>query len=207
MTVVTEYCALDEFRAAANMAGTTDDNHATLTIQAASRWVDLLTGRIFYDTGAATARVYRPTSAYCCLVDDFSTTTGLLVATDFGDNGTYATAWSTTNYELYPLNGVSPAGQAVPYNELRALYTYTFPVGTYHAPVRVTAQWGWATVPNPVKLATIYLAEYLFASASAPFGVAVVGELGALRARMPSVVADLLKGYELGSGLGAPLIG
>lgn len=207
MTITNGYCTLDEFRAAANITTTAEDNHAELAIESASRWIDRLSGRIFYDTGSVSARSYRPSSPWTCSVDDFSTVTGLIVKTDPGDVGTFSITWTTTTFEVHPLNGISPSGQAVPYNELRALNFLTFPVGTYHAPLQITARWGWAATPTDVKLAAIYLAQYLFASKSAPFGVAAVGDLGAIRARTPAVVADLLKPYELASALGAPLIG
>ncbi|HEX6969857.1 MAG TPA: hypothetical protein VF174_13755, partial [Micromonosporaceae bacterium] len=131
------------------------------------------------------------------LVDDFHTTTDLVVATDTGDDGTYATAWAASDYELEPVNGMVSGQSDWPYYRIRAVGSHDFPqCGRRRNTVQVTAQWGWAAVPGPVKEACLIVAEELFKLSDAPFGVAGFGEFGPVRVRMNSRAQSLLAPYR-----------
>jgi len=175
---------LDSYIAAANaevsigLENRADELDAA--INAASRAIDAYTGRLFYDTGAATARVYPADSYGRIHVDDFHTTTGLVVATDPGGTGTFGTTWTTSDYQLEPLNGVFGGHTGWPYNSIRATGTRTFPVST-EALVQVTASWGWAAVPAEVRQACLIIAHGMFLRNESPFGVAGFSEFGAVR--------------------------
>jgi hypothetical protein len=61
--------------------------------------------------------------------------------------------------------------------------------------VRDTARWGWTAVPAPVKEATLALAEETFKMKDAPFGVAGMGEFGAIRVRANPRIVTMLSPY------------
>ena len=166
-------------------------------LAAASREIETWCDRQFNKATTATARVFPPLAAYTALVDDFHTTTGLIIATDTGDDGTFDTTWTAADYELEPMNGVVSGQAGWPYWRIRAVGAHTFPTCTRRrAPVQVTAQWGWAAVPGPVKEACLVTAAELFKLADAPFGVAGFGEFGAVRVRMNSRAQALLAPYR-----------
>lgn len=92
---------------------------------------------------SATARVFIP--AHCSpilRVHDFCDTASLVVSN-------YGTTVASTDYQLEPLNAVDWSGAAVPYEQIRLLYsTWTMYGGL--ATATITAKWGWTTIPAEV---------------------------------------------------------
>lgn len=191
------YATLAELKTRLDITDSTDDPRLTASLDSASREIDGWCGRQFNDAGAATARVFRSSGCTLAVVDDFSTTTGLVVATDNDDDGVYETTWSASDYELEPLNGVVSGMSGWPYYRIRAVEARTFPTGRRRAVVQVTARWGWTAVPTPVKEACLMIAAETFKAGDAPFGVAGFGEFGAVRVRMNSQAQTLLAPYRL----------
>jgi hypothetical protein len=173
------YATLAEIKSRLGLTDTNDDLKLTNILAAASRGIEKFTGRQFNDAGSATARLYEPADLLCCLVDDFSTTTGLVIATDENDDGVFEVTWTTADYELSPLNGVVDGETGWPYWRIRGLGTKWFPVQRYpvyryrSASVQVTARWGWTAVPAPVKEACLLATEEAFKLKDAPFTPAV----------------------------------
>src|SRR5512139_2516071 len=133
-------------------------------IQSASREIDKYCGRRFYADTNASARVYpvgaRPVGIRdeCrAVVDDLWDTASLVVKTDTGANGGYATTWASSDFELSPLNGIVDGESGWPYYEIRAIGANRFPCYGYNrpAPLQVTAKWGWTAVPDPVYQACL----------------------------------------------------
>lgn len=197
MALGDSYATLTELKTRLDIADTTDDDRLTASLAAASREIEAYCGRQFNDAGAASARVFRPAGCTLALVDDFNTTTGLVVATDEGDDGTYETTWAAGDYELEPLNGVVAGLSGWPFYRIRAVESRTFPTVRRRATVQVTARWGWTAVPAPVKEACLMIAAETFKSGDAPFGVAGFGEFGAVRLRMNTRAQSLLAPYRL----------
>lgn len=167
-----------------DVSDTVDDLTLNDALDGASRGIEHECHRQFNDAGTETARVFYPISSRIVRVDDFQSTAGLLVATDPGYDGTYEIAWSASGFELWPLNGVFNGQTGWPYNKIVAtpatgLY---FPC-TGRASVKVTARWGWAAVPKPIKIATLILAEDLAKLKDLPFGSGGYGEWGRIKAR------------------------
>lgn len=173
-----------------------DDDNDVLqgALDAASRGIEKFTGRTFNDAETATARVFRPTNHCIVKVDDFHTTTGLVVASDDGDTGTFGTTWTTADYELWPLNGVVDGEPGWPYSKLQAVNSRWFYRGR-RASVQVTARWGWAAVPAAVREACLIAAVELFKLKDAPFGVGGYGDFGIIRVRDNPFVARMLQPY------------
>lgn len=188
-----DYITKQEFRARHNITATTDEETFAAIIGEASRMIDGLCGRTFQTDTAATARVYHPVSPYQVWIDDAWSITS--VATDTGDDGTYATTWAAGDYELHPLNGVGiNRVTGWPYTQIVAIESRTFPASR-RASVQVTAKWGWATIPDDIKGAAFLLANRLFEERNAPFGTVGSADFGAMPIRDQRTVNRMLAPY------------
>jgi hypothetical protein len=176
-------------------------------LRSASRAVDdycQRPGRQFWLAPTAVSRTYRPQDAYCAWVDDIGTTTGLVVKTDTAGDGTWATTWTTSDYQLEPLNAASSGG-AYAYNRVVAVNGKSFPQGSNRRPtLQVTARFGWSQVPDPVRTACLMLAARYYRRKDAVFGIDAslgVGDLGPIRiTRSDSDVTSLLAPYAIPTG-------
>ena len=188
------YVALSELKSALGITSSTDDAFLTLAIGAAETAINDLCGRKFTADGSASARTYRA-QPYLCVTDDVSTLTGLVVKTDTNGDGTFDTTWSSSDYQVEPLNNLVK-GRSV--NNLRAVGDYLFPVyGDGLASVEVTANWGWPAVPDPIEQATLMMASRLYGRKASPMGVIGVGDFGPVRiSRSDPDVAHMLMDYR-----------
>lgn len=180
------YATLDELKDYLQLSDETQfDSRLDDALVTSSRAIERFCGRVFNDAGSATARVYQPTRQHLALVDDFHTITGLAVKTDEDDDGVFEETWVSADYQLEPLNGMRSGMTGWPYWKIRAIGdTRDFP-STDHgrATLEVTARWGWASVPAPVKQSCLIMAAETFKLATAPLGVAGMGEFGVVRVR------------------------
>jgi hypothetical protein len=121
-------------------------------ITAASRVIDQHCARRFWADTTATAREYAATRAWELDVDDFHTTTDLVVKTDDDNNGAFETTWTlNTDYILKPRNGIVDGIEGWPYLRVVRLANRSFPTAGPRSRVQVTAKWGWAAVPAVVE--------------------------------------------------------
>ena len=188
------YVALSELKSALGITSSTDDAFLNLAIDAAEQSINDLCGRKFTADGSASARTYRA-QPYICVTDDISTLTGLVVKTDTANDRVFDTTWSSSDYQVEPLNNLVK-GRSV--NNLRAVGDYTFPVyGDGLASVEVTAKWGWPAVPDPIEQATLMMASRLYGRKASPMGVIGVGDFGPVRiSRSDPDVAHMLMDYR-----------
>lgn len=191
-------CTVDDVKTSLGIEDTVDDLSINLAVEAATAMIQQYCGRQFTQDSVATSRVYVATNAYLVHVDDISTTSGLIVETDPGANGSFDQTWQTADYQLEPLNGLM-SGQTWPYHTIRAIRSLYFPQDYNEALVRVTARWGWAAVPNAVKQAAIIQSITVFKSPDAPFGATPFQDTGILRLRssLHPTAAALLSDYRL----------
>lgn len=194
------YASLPELKERLGIADTVDDDRGNDALASASRAIESACNRQFNKTTSATARVFYPHNERWATVDDFHTTTGLVIATDQGDDGTYELTWTATDYQLEPLNGIVGGEQGWPYFKIRAMRSRWFPTWGIRAPIQVTAQWGWTAIPAPVKESCLILASEGLKLKDAPFGVAGFGEFGAVRVRDNPMVARKLAPYMRSAG-------
>lgn len=167
------------------------------SLATASRSIDKATGRRFWADTAATSRLFYPNPDRWSrtLVDDFYTTTGLIVEVDASGDGVFETTYTSADYELSPLNGVVDGEDGWPYYRIRPV-NWTWTCNPLRASLRVTAKWGWTAVPSAVKTACVILAtEALKLAREAPFGVAGFGVDGLVRVRENPRVRDMLAPY------------
>lgn len=211
MAIGDPYATLAELKSYIGITDSVDDDKLTDALDTASRAVESFCDRQFNDAGTASPRVYRAEEWNWLTVDDFSTTSGLIVQTDLDFDGVFETTWTAAEYQLEPLNGIVGGEAGWPTYKIRAVAGKWFP--TYHgrgrffqpytfinqlerATVQVTAQWGWAAVPAAVKQSTLIIASETFKLKDAPFGVAGFGDMGVIRVRDNPVVARRLAKYN-----------
>jgi len=175
---------------------TRDDGRCSAALATASRGIENCCNRQFNDAGSASARIYRPDDWYMSEVDDFHTQVGLVVKTDEADDGAYEVTWDTSDFQAEPLNGVVSGTPGWPYFRLVATESRYFSYLARHPCLQVTARWGWATVPDPVKEATLIVAEETFKLKDAPFGVAGFGEFGAVRVKQNPLAWGMVAPYR-----------
>lgn len=121
-------------------------------------------------------------------IDDVSTINGLIVQTDFAGDGTFGTTWQPQDFQTEPVNGLW-MGEQWPTTQIRAIRSQYFPVWggiAYPKPytqalVRVTARWGWPSIPTSVQKAAIVQAIALFKADDVPFGATPFAETGIVR--------------------------
>lgn len=181
MSVVAGYCSVAQLRQHFGDEGS-NLTEALLerAINATSRAIDAYCGRRFWQDAAAQPKVYRCDDGYEAEVDDIATTTGLTVATDTTGDGTYATTWSASDYQLEPLNADTDSA-AHAWWRIVAVGTQLFPVHARRTTLRVTAKYGWSEIPPAVEEACILRAAALFKRKESITGVAGFGEFGVVR--------------------------
>lgn len=173
MAIGDSYITSDELKAyASNITDAEHDPIIAAILPAASRAIERWCGRQFNDAGSASARVYTPISPDLVFVDDFSTTTGLIVKTDTTADATYATTISSSYYTVEPLNGVIDGRPGYPYRRIAVHSGESMPMPAAGPPsVQVTARWGWAAVPADVKQACLIEATRMFRRMFTPDGL------------------------------------
>src|SRR5690349_7370429 len=92
------------------------DAGLTQALDSVSREIERFCGRQFDQQTSPTARVFEPLTLRYCDVDDFWTTSGLVVQTDSGGTGDFDTLWDAADFELRPFNGVVDGTPGWPYS-------------------------------------------------------------------------------------------
>lgn len=179
---VNGYVEVPEFKAWVELGDTIDDVVIDESIAAASRGIDNFCHTRFWKTATGTARLFDTCDPRLVRVGDVVTVTQ--VATDTAADGTFATVWATTDYQLLPLNPAD-APEIEPYNQLHAIGTLTFPrvtsTASRYGRIRVTGTWGWPTVPEAVRQACLLVTNRLVKRRNSPEGVAGFDEFGTIR--------------------------
>ena len=176
MAITNGYATLTEVKNSLRITDNIDDTMLEVAIESASRMIDGYTARTFYNGGTAT-RNYAATDALNLIIDDAISVSQVSSTDEVGD--TYV-VWGANDFQLEPLNSRSD-GLYMPYTGIRAVGDYTWPVVDQQALCRITAVWGWASVPVAIKQATIIQSSRLFKRLDSPLGIAGFGDLGAIR--------------------------
>lgn len=176
--------------------GTANDDRLQAALDAAHQGIDNWCARKFAVASGSSARVYRPAPGSRMLwVHDCTTITSVV------EDGT--TLASGTDFQPEPLNGITAAGESVPYDCLRRLGYQAWWYEDDEPTVTVTASWGWAAIPSPVVEACKLLAKDIATAREVQFGdVAGFGEFGAVRIRSNPQVAALIAPYRRAEAVG-----
>lgn len=191
---MTLYATVSEVKAALRVTDNIDDALITMAATSASELIDGYCQRSFGQTTGV--RYFAASERYTLEVDDIATASGIVVeTTSLGDN-IFDTTWATTDFQLEPLNSYA-GGLTWPFTRLRAVDDYLFPTAWGEVTCKITATWGWPTVPGVVTQAAVIQASRIFARLQSPLGVAGFNELGAIRVgrALDPDVAQLLGPY------------
>lgn len=161
------------------VADTVDDTMLEQIVESASRSIDRIAGRYFYQDSTTSQRFYRAVSPVSLLVDDISTTTSLTVAVST-DGTNYSTPMVyDTDFIVEPFNA---AATGRPYTMLTAIGSQYFPYPWNYRPgVRVTARWGWPAIPDDIVECCLILSADLYKRKDSVGGVLGLSEMGAIR--------------------------
>lgn len=200
MALTNAYCTLSDLKTSLAIEDITDDTALEAAILTASRMVDDYTGRFFYRDGTTAAPVVRYYTAqdwYTCNTDDFVSISQ--IATDDNFDQLYTTIWESNDYMVEPVNNPR---RGWPLSRLLAIDSYIFP---YNLPqsVKVTAVWGWPSIPAEITMATKLQASRLFIRRQSPFGIAGTPEIGTVRltSRLDPDVEALIRPFRKMNGL------
>lgn len=213
MTVSNGYVQVEILQAAIDPSGqarwtAADVFNQELAIEAASRWIDDYTHTRFFTTVSDETRYYTPQLWGCLfLQDDLLSITTL--KTDDDDDGTYETTWTTSDYDLTPINA---SLESKPYRaiEVDSNSTLSFPTGVKNG-VQIVGKFGYSSAyglsaPAPIRQACLMIAHRLWKRKDAVFGVAGSSGVGVVTV-VASVQADndiqllLDSGYSRRGGL------
>ncbi len=193
-----DYASVTELKAHLRIADTADDTALGLALTAASRAIDYECNRQFGSVTPVAARYYnvlgyRIDGRAAYAVDDIHSAAGLLVAYDDNDDGTWSqTTTSGTDWDLWPYNALAD-GRPWTHLLTTSRVEYLAPWSTRG--IRVTALFGWASVPDVVKQACLIQAARFFVRRDSAYGVAGCPDQGnelRLLARLDPDVALLL---------------
>lgn len=180
MTVTNGYITLANLKTYLKIDDSVEDALLEQIIESASRSIDRIANRRFYLDAQASARTYRPIGNLRVQVDDFGSTTGLVVKTDPDSTGTYGTTFTLNqDYIVEPTNALA---KGRPYTTITIVgpTAFSLPVN-YWPQVQVTARWGWPAVPDDIEQATYILSADLYKRKDSIGGVLGLSELGAIR--------------------------
>jgi len=173
MAIVNGYCSLAELKTYTGISGSGQDDNLENAIEGASREIDRICGRIFYQTSSEN-RYYTPDNVLSVQVDDISTTSGLVVKIDSNDDGTHDTTLTIdTDFYLTPVNTTNTQIQYQPYTGINILDTRSserFDT-TIVKQLKVTAAFGFSSPPDAIKQATLIQGLRLFKRKDTPFTV------------------------------------
>lgn len=192
------YATLNELKSYLALTTTVElDEQMADALNSSSREIERYCNRQFNKTATATARVFPPTTCSTAWVDDFHTITDLVIKSDDTGDGVFETTWDSSDYELYPYNGVLEGQAGWPYYKISAVGNAWFPMNRFGrmATLQVTAQWGWSDIPAPVKQACLILSAMNFQLKDAPLGVAGMGEFGVIRVQNSRMAMDKLSKF------------
>ena len=200
MAIVNGYCALSELKTYLGLSFSGQDDNIENAIEGASREIDQYTGRIFYQTSSQD-NYYTPNNFFIQAVDDISTATGLVVKLDTTDDGTHnKTLTKDTDFALLPVNVTNALDQNQPYTHIKILDNRSserFDPDIFNN-IKVTAQFGFSSVPDAIKQATFLQATRLFKRKDSPFSVYGNPETGTaeLFNKFDPDALKLIKGYS-----------
>jgi len=193
VTITNGYTDLNTLKLSLKITDTVDDAWLTICINAASRAIDNLCERVFYQTSAT--RVYAPNDNFVTEIDDLVSVTTLKTSTNV--DGVFDQTWKVKDYQLEPLNGIA-GGIPSPATLVRAVNDYWFPTAGQEATVQIVGVFGWAAVPDAVEQACLLQAARYYKRADSPMGVAGFGDgMGVIRlSRIDPDIATLLEPYQ-----------
>ena len=184
------YCTLAQLKSSdvLNFSNTTHDEILETIIEAVSRLIDNKCARRFFS--ASETRYYTAERGDLIFVDDISTSSGLTLVTDEDGDRTYEITWAATDYDLTSFNA-SLDGWPYQMIEITPEGLYSFP-GTKKG-VKITASFGWASVPKTIVLACILQSNRAYKRFNTALGQAGASAIGTITLTIPALDPDVEK--------------
>lgn len=203
--MATQYADKTELKAYIGLSGSGQDDNIDNALDGASRQIDKITGRRFYQDSSAQVKTYTPNNEFILDVDDISTTTGLIVKLDDNDDGTFETTLTiNTDFIVEPVNPdiikiTGGTTYLAPFTQIRILNTRSserFDPSIVNN-VQVTAKFGYSFIPEPIKQATLIQGLRLFKRKDAPFNILGNEQTGQIELfnKFDPDARELIKGY------------
>jgi len=198
------YATQSQFRSFVRDTSTLDTPLIEQALLSASREVERICGRHFYQTTQTQYFSPRPNDPYWVDLDDMelATKTGLSVHVQWSNSiaNPYPEVRTVdVDFVLQPVNQSMNGIDGWPYTQMQSL-AKIWPQrwsDFYMDTVKVTGTFGWDEIPDPVVQATLMLAAAIYKSGEAPFGVAGFDNFGAVRVRGENpMVTALLHPYR-----------
>ena len=201
MAVVNGYTTLAELKSYIGLSGSGQDTNLENAINGASRQIDAITGRFFYQTSSE-SKFFTPDNVLFLQVPDISTPSGLVVQLDTTDDGSYDTTLTiNTDFYLKPIDAGNQVDgeEFAPITEIAILDTRSSERfdPTIVKNVKVTAQFGYSAVPKAIKQATLIQGLSLFKRKDAPFNILGNEQTGQIELfnKFDPDARELIKGY------------
>jgi len=173
------YRTVSELKGWLGLSGSGQDTNLGYALDAATAAIDAYAGRQFDIDLAVVTRLYDCEFMDYADVDDIATTTGLIVKTLNADGSVAETLTLNTDYYLAPYNSdkVEPV---MPFTKIvMAIDKSGKVLPTEHRQgLSVTAKFGFSTVPDAIKQATLIQASRLFQRKNSPMGFSGNPETG-----------------------------
>lgn len=173
-----------------------DDDELDRAILSSAAGINQKTGRTFGRDATATARTYRTEGRLVWtddgwhefLVDDIATDAGLVV-----EIGSTSGGWTAVSGFITGPDNALVRGRPI----TSLLHPTGWPI--YWAQrLRVTAPWGWPSIPEEIEMANQIQAGRLYRRKDSPEGVTASSEWGPIRvARLDPDVKDLIDPFVL----------
>lgn len=180
------YISAADLKSYIGLTGSGQDTNISNAITAASRQIDRICNRRFWQDSSVQVKTFTPISNVFLEVPDISTTTGLIVKLDTTDDGSYdKTLTINTDFIVMPTNPIllgTGSGEHKPYTEIRILNTRSserFDPSIINN-VQITAKYGFAIVPEAIEQATRIQALRLFKRKDTPYNVFGNDETGTI---------------------------
>lgn len=183
------YVSATVLKTTLGIGSTYADADIITAVEAASRACDGYKDTRFWAT--TEARYYTGDPCERMLdIDAVAASATATVVVDINGDGTYETTWTnTTDYYMAPINAVA---DSQPFTQLFLSQTAgrTFP--RYDNAIKITASFGWPSVPGGVTQATSILAGRLLKRArETPYGIVVVAGDAVAAARLGRIDPDV----------------
>lgn len=170
-----------------------DDSLVEAAINAAETAIDNALGRkmIVVTSGAPglTARMYAPRHRDVVFIHDCTEVSAV------SDNGATVTS---AEYQLEPLNGLSDAGESMPYTAIRRLtgwWSRDFQ-NPNKATLSITARYGWATIPYEVIESCKIVTADMLSNRDMRNGLVAITEAGGVGSRENMTVRNMVARYR-----------
>lgn len=196
-TTSQDYITSDTLKDALGITGQVyADQAMAASITAASRMVDQLCNRFFYQDSVATTRIYTPIHTTQLALTDMVSVAS--VASDIDGSFTYADVWTPqVDYIIEPVNAPLTSW---PYTDLYVLnQTGNYMLDpTQPQSVKIVGIWGWPAVPVAIQEATTLIAiQLLKRKREAPFGIASYDGMAMRLGQVDAQVRTLISPYRL----------